>query len=143
MTNDIIEVIQERLEMLRERELLCYDECRVLRLLVDEIKEQYMKLPLDANGEPIHIGDEVRLNKNGGKFTVRGIGENSAGNPVMWGARELNTQTTRHRIDGEVRLVRPETVENILQDLMNEFYFAENERELISEYAERIKKVVD
>lgn len=116
---------------------------RLLDSLGEDIERTYMKLPLDATGEPIHIGDEVRLNKNGGKFTVRGIGENSAGNPVMWGVRELNTETTRHRIDGEVRVVRPETVENILQDLMYELWDAENERELIYEYAERIKKVVD
>lgn len=158
MTNDIIEVIQERLDMLRERELICADECRVLRLLVDEIKAQYMKLPLDADGEPIHIGDEVRLNENGGKFTVRGIGENSAGNPVMWCVRESNTQTTRHRIDGDVCHVKPDTVEVLLEEFsqkMNEnmgMYIAETieadewrrlDEEVIAEYAEKIKKVVE
>lgn len=46
MTNDTIEVIQERLKMLRDRELLCADECRVLRILVDEIEQQ-----CEINGE--------------------------------------------------------------------------------------------
>ena len=131
---------------------------RLLDSLVDDIERTYMKLPIDANGEPIHIGDEVRLNKNGGKFTVRGIGENSAGNPVMWGVRELNAETTRHRIDGEVRLVRPDTVESLLKEFANKMnenigeYVGEAidgdewrrlDEETIAEYAERIKKVVE
>ena len=76
----------------------------------------------------------------------------------MWGVRELNAETTRHRIDGEVRLVRPDTVESLLKEFANKMnenigeYVGEAidgdewrrlDEETIAEYAERIKKVVE
>lgn len=59
MTNDTIKVIQERLEMLRDNDLINAGEYRALRLLVEEVEQQYMKLPLDADGVPIRIGDVI------------------------------------------------------------------------------------
>ncbi|MBQ9021644.1 MAG: hypothetical protein IJ113_06480 [Eggerthellaceae bacterium] len=121
--------------------------------IADEIERAYMKLPLDADGVPIHVGDYVRLNPEGGIFTVRGVGVNSAGNPVMWGVRELNTQTTRHRIDGEVRHVQPDTVESLLEEALDDAAMldrgvgywpsAADITNIVNDYAERIRRVVD
>ena len=110
-----------------------------------EIESTHIKLPLDADGVPIHIGDNVRLNPKGGIFTVRGVGVNTAGNPVMWGVRESNTQTTRHRIDGEIHHVQPDTVESLLEDLVEVHTYKTESctADVIAEYAERIRKAVE
>ena len=41
------------------------------------MSDEYMKLPLDANGKPIHVGDKVFWYAVG-YFTVIGVRENSA-----------------------------------------------------------------
>jgi len=111
-----------------------------------KLDAEYIKLPVDADGVPIHIGDNVRLNPSGGIFTVRGVGVNTAGNPVMWGVRESNTQTTRHRIDDDVRHVQPDTVESLLEEF-GRILVPENAQdglpEFVERYAERIRRVVE
>ena len=125
----------------------------MLREIIEQLEHEYMKLPVDADGVPIRIGDNVRLHPKGGIFTVRGVGVNSAGNPVMWGVRELNTHTTRHRLDGEVRHVQPDTVESLLEEALDDAAMldrgvgywpsAADITNIVNDYAERIRRVVD
>ena len=43
-----------------------------------EVDSRFMELPLDADGVPIHVGDELECHANGydGAFTVFAIGDN-------------------------------------------------------------------
>lgn len=120
----------------------------------------WMRLPVDADGVPIRIGDEVKLHEKGSNLTVRGVGVNSAGNPVIWGVRELNTQTTRHRITDEITHVKPDTVESLLDEFMKDAVDIASDKhdvdweelgklsiainaDKLADYAERIRKVVE
>ena len=42
--------------------------------VVREIAEKYMKLPVDADGVPIHVDDEMIYLNGGKRFTVKMIG---------------------------------------------------------------------
>ena len=57
---------------------LTVEECdeRLIDLLTDDDDDMgdYIKLPKDANGEVIHIGDEVVVNARGRRLTVDGVG---------------------------------------------------------------------
>lgn len=68
MSNNIIEVIKKRLEMLCERELIDSDECKVLRLLVDEIvqcKDCALRVPeheeMTITGDRFIVPDTCKL----------------------------------------------------------------------------------
>lgn len=52
------------------------EECvrSIIDLLTDDDMDEYVKLPVDANGETIHIGDEVVVNARGRRLTVDGVG---------------------------------------------------------------------
>lgn len=136
MTNDIIEVIQERLDMLRERELICADECRVLKVLVDEIKQQYMKLPLGADGAPIRPGDKVVNNKTKIAGEVAAVSDSYIRfNNIAYGY-----------LAGNFQHENPATIENLLEQFAAETVdIDERDKEefgaLLSEYAEKIKAV--
>jgi len=59
---------------------------------------------------------------------------------------ESNTQTTRHRIDDDVRHVQPDTVESLLEEF-GRILVPENAQdglpEFVERYAERIRRVVE
>lgn len=46
----------------------------LIDLLTDDDTDEYVKLPVDANGETIHIGDVVIVNARGRLLTVDGVG---------------------------------------------------------------------
>lgn len=74
-----------------------------------ELAEQYVALPLDADGVPIHVGDEVTFT-NGDRSitrTVEAIGETWVvfGDATFYGVRSC-----RHR--------QPDTWERIIEDAM-------------------------
>ena len=141
MTNDTIEVIQERLKMLREHELLCAGECRVLEILVEEIEQQYIKLPLDADGVHIKPGDYMALGDSRGEVIALTY---TPGNSLPWemqldDGEWYSTQFAHH--------VQHETVESVLSDFAiaceEQGYKDPHIDGLLEEYAERIRKAVE
>ena len=96
--------------------------------IADEIAERYMKLPVDADGVPIHIGDVMDVLKDGA--IVRGVGENSF--ESSW-CRYENAASYHH--------VKPRTIEDVLAD------FAWNEcgirlsGEPVAKYADEIREL--
>lgn len=77
-----------------------------------ELAERYMELPLDADGVPIHVGDEMQY--HGGKpFTVCAVA------PCVihiWAAAKLGERATTydHRPD-RCTHYKPRTIEDVLQ----------------------------
>lgn len=77
-----------------------------------EIERDYMKLPVDADGVPIHVGDEVEWINDNGKYKVCGVGELVA----------LRTHASDCFTVGPNRLrhVKPRTLEDVLRDFAKE-----------------------
>jgi hypothetical protein len=91
----------------------------MLRDIQAEVDSGYMKLPVDADGVPIRIGDMLECNANGydGKFEVFAIG---AG--VVIGNHDIEF-VTRHPTDWfhvarYCRHVKPRTIEDVLIDML-------------------------
>ena len=99
-----------------------------LEMIADEIQvevdERYMKLPLDADGVPIHMGDTVEGELFFDNATVKGtvttyhIHDNDEPDTVYikvdrgggtWTIKELQIKRCRH--------IKPRTLEDVLQDL--------------------------
>lgn len=59
--------------MAKGRELENHEECNLLLVIADEIEadiaERYMLLPVDADGVPIRVGDEMENGEYRGKVT--------------------------------------------------------------------------
>lgn len=80
----------------------------MLNAIETELAERYVALPLDADGEPIHVGDEIQL-INGGRDEVRSMTINGAGwlvNERGWWPINLHHH--------------PPTVEDVLEDMIAE-----------------------
>lgn len=97
-------------------------ECgRKALLIADEIEreiaERYMKLPLDADGVPIRVVDELECHTNGydGTFTVFAIGDNVVvGNhDIEWISR--NPSKWFH-VASFCTHVKPRTLEDVLRE---------------------------
>ena len=85
-----------------------------------EVDERYMKLPVDADGVPIHVGDVVEFGENLNQGIVKALNEhmviamhvddccmNYAKYGLLW-----NADACRH--------VKPRTVEDVLLDFLKE-----------------------
>ena len=100
-----IDKLREKLAMSMDtwfkRDLVCIaDEIEA------EISDRYIPLPLDADGVPIHIGDEVEDGTGGGSITVRSLTYFDDCCDVN--ACGLSSHLLRH--------VKPRTIEDVLRD---------------------------
>lgn len=85
----------------------------------ETIERDYMKLPVDADGVPIHVGDKLECNANGyeGTFTVFAVGDKSViGNhEIEW---VKNNPSNWFHIASYCRHVKPRTLEDVLRELV-------------------------
>ena len=96
-----------------------------------EISERYMELPVDADGVPIHIGDE--LDAYGITFTAYAISENYIYNERMLGS--LVTGGKHH--------AEPRTIEDVLMDLaVGVFENDGYDNEDIKRYADELRELM-
>lgn len=100
-----------------------------------EVAERYMRLPVDADGEPIRVGDELET-AHGGKVVVEYIGECEV---------RVYRDGEYHRISQDeyaytCRHVKPYTIEDVLREFINDECVYTNET--IAKYAERIREVL-
>lgn len=139
-TRDPIEMLREglkyerALDLLREQfgiELKPGWVHACLCRFADEIEAAYMKLPVDADGVPIRVGDEIEY-PNGRRDVVRFITIND----------DLPTFNGDWWTASKCRHVKPDTVEGIIAEVYHLVREAEDERGLIADYAERIRKAV-
>jgi len=88
----------------------------MLRDIQDEVDSSYMKLPVDADGVPIHVGDELYngeviafggLAEGGVVFVHRGFED---GNYIL---EAFASNVTHH--------AKPRTVEDVLCDMIHEY----------------------
>lgn len=105
-----------------------------------EIADNYMKLPLDADGVPIHVGDELEyvLTQNG-RYKTQAINEYGV-IVESNGKRQIGAALVRH--------VKPRTIEDVLYDFgrderwNDEGESVDIEREIIAKYAAEIRKIM-
>ena len=95
--------------------------CNYLSEIEAEIADNYMRLPVDADGVPIHISDVLECDANGykGTFTVFAIGNNTVvGNHDIEWIRD-NPSKWFH-VASFCCHVKPRTLEDVLRDVWNE-----------------------
>lgn len=113
-----------------------FDTAEIADEIEAEIAEKYMLLPVDAEGVPIHVGDEIII-PIGEKRTVQFIAPNAV----------LPTSTiTFWRADGCTHYHAP-TVEDVLIEMMEQavgFSDAHTTVALnaVSEYADKLREVL-
>lgn len=126
--------------MAKGRNLEHHEECNLLLRIADEIEaeiaERYMELPTDADGVPIHVGDECWDRDTAERFEVSSIEWNG----VCWSA--WSVPETRH-IANKVLHHRPRTLEVVLEDMLIE----KDETDLcsmglIAKYAAEIRELL-
>lgn len=76
-----------------------------------EVAERYMELPVDADGAPIHVGDELEWDWHRDSFIVTSVSGDSVWYCEACGWKAEWANATRH--------VRPDTWERIVQDAIH------------------------
>lgn len=109
--------------MAKGRNLENHEECNLLLIIANEIEreiaDKYTELPVDADGVPIRVGEDVvRTNDHLQPETVRVIGVN--GGSVFFKHEGRVKQNVAHNLHH----VKPRTLESVLADLANEVWEA-------------------
>jgi hypothetical protein len=114
-----------------------------------EIERDYMKLPADADGVPIHVGDRLECYANGyeGTFTVFAIGNDTVvGNhDIEW---IMDNPSKWFHVASFCRHVKPRTLEDVLRDVWKEALdYAKNDmwrnpEEVFAERADEIRELL-
>lgn len=101
-----------------------------------EISEKYMELPTDADGNPIHVGDGIRISVNktvAAEFVRCDAVAFQHGDGLAW------------KLSENVRNVQNLTVEDMLENFgieCDEQYPIRPRKELIAEYADEIRELL-
>jgi hypothetical protein len=108
-----------------------------------EVDERFIELPLDADGAPIHVGDE--MSQNGvklGYVTAVGYNKESRAWVLPYGKN-----VSIPFIASGIKHVKQRPVEDVLDDLVNDNAwdkagdFEETKREIIAKYADEIREL--
>ena len=98
-----------------------------------EIQERYLLLPVDADGVPIHVGDEVELTTRAAKF-------HACLKLSEYGWLIDNDEPSGFTPDC-VRHVKPRTLEDVLCDMIHEYGCTDARTETIADkYAAEIRE---
>ena len=85
----------------------CYPWVRELLAAIEsEVDERFVELPVDADGEPLHLNDEVVSLDTGARLVVTGVSD---------GAVQVSDFCVWERGD-HFRHVKPRTVEDVLRE---------------------------
>ena len=140
-------------------ECLCCEVPRKVRDGLDEIEreiaERYMELPMDADGVPIHVGDELMTSEYGKRFTCTGYSYQTEGyeKPHWSIAYQYDDYdgTTEFVSLRSCRHVKPDPVKELLEEFAEKIPFVwdgDKPKEawpydsLMDEYAARIREAV-
>lgn len=101
------------------------------------VADRYMELPVDAEGVPIHVGDSMVPWNGEGVTVVAAVCEDGFADENV----PMHYAPNMHH-------VKPETVEDVLADLVEEWGAwngcdAKEEAQMFRRYAERIREVLD
>ena len=78
-----------------------------------EVDANYMRLPVDADGEPIRVGDSVKMKYTDKVFTVQLVGD------ICFRGQLLGTGTMEIHYSRSCNRVKPRTVEDVLAEIAN------------------------
>lgn len=106
--------------------------------LIDEIEaeiaEYYTKLPVDADGVPVRVGDKIEHRGH-------------TGDVWLFGANEIMCTDRVCYPIGECHLVKPRTLEDVLHDVMqfghDDNTVGERADGVIAKYADEIRELLD
>ena len=124
----------------------------ILNDLADEIQaeidERFMLLPINADGVPIHVGDELECNANGyeGTFTVFAIGNDTVvGNHDIEWIRD-NPSKWFH-VASFCHPVKPRTLEDVLSEFANRVCNSGHQwgldaADVVPQYADEIRELM-
>jgi hypothetical protein len=127
-----------------------FDTAEIADEIEAEIADNYMRLPVDADGVPIHVGDELECHANGydGVFTVFAIG-----NDVVVGNQDIEwigrNPSKWFHVASFCTHVKPRTLEDVLRDVWKEALdYAKsdiwrNPDEVFAERAAEIRELMD
>lgn len=124
--------------MAKSLNLKNHEECNLLLITADEIEreiaERFIDLPVDADGVPIRVGDEMENSEYRGKVTE-----------MCWDGHFW------HVYHGSIAIapcdythVKPRTVEDVLVEFYGEFAKAKygEDSEVLSHYADELARVL-
>ena len=100
-----------------------------------EIAERFMELPLDADGVPIHIGDELfNKNKPTDVYKVTAIADN--------GYLRIYHDTA-HIHSSQCRHVKPRTIEDVLYECFHDcmYKYPTGIEDIIGKYADELRSM--
>lgn len=104
--------------MAKGRNLENHEECNLLLVIADEIEaevaESYMRLPLDADGVPIRVGETLQLGDTRGKVVALTYCPSNGKLPWEWQCDTgdwYNTAFAHH--------VKPRTLEDVLREMLD------------------------
>ena len=97
-----------------------YEGHEIADEIQDEIESRFMELPLDADGVPIHVNDEVKFH-NDAPVTVMSIGMSQVYGLNDCGFYGRAGNFFGHGTLKNIRHIKPRTVEDVLRDCCNEW----------------------
>lgn len=135
--------MMETVDKLRDANVLLTWENGTLRAneLADEIEreiaERYMELPLDADGVPIHVGDEMEHGEYGSVFVDAvapcGISVFKQNGFTLW-APAFKPDAWHH--------FKPRTVEDVLEEFADEVRRCCDSKETLGKYADELREMM-
>lgn len=120
------------------------DACdKLIELLEQADPDGHMELPVDADGVPIHVGDELcgYGHPKGGVYCqaiINGWG-------VAVGTAPIPTDTSGWWLwnVSDIRHYHKLTVEDVLREFVNEWVEADSEGDIFAEYAAKLREVMN
>ena len=111
-----------------------------LEALKREIAEKYMPLPVDADGVPIHVGDEVVYDHKGLR-----LGKSETVKWIAIGESEthITTEHNSYSSPDVLRHVKPRTLRDVLFDFMRDCETSElGNSELVEKYEVELRELL-
>ena len=114
-----------------------------------EIERDFMKLPVDAEGVPIQIGDLLESSEINKQFMCRGMSLVLQSNEKWWTVEwsyDHYYGTSEYVSAKSCRHVKPRTIEDVLRDMLDA-YDGEEHYELpysfIAKYADELRELME
>lgn len=115
----------------------------IAKLIEEEISDNYMRLPVDADGVPIHLYDKLLKSTGAAESTygeVVGISDDSVFFNAKQGWESNWSKCTRH--------VKPRTLEDVFRDCCDEYHeackseYTMNPADIYRKYADEARELL-
>lgn len=112
-----------------------------------EIAERYMELPVDADGEPIHIGDLIEYHDRDGAYRLHAQGVYVYSDGRLCGETYVMNERLGIWEPDKCSHIKPRTLEDVLKELACDVRreWVENAplaEHVYSEYADEIRELI-